>query len=80
MLPDVPTLAEAGIPNHESEFAAGLLVPAGTPADVIELLHRQIARIMMLPAVKERLAMLGLALSGWQSRSHFAHRAKLISH
>jgi tripartite-type tricarboxylate transporter receptor subunit TctC len=57
--PDVPTLTEAGIPNHESEFVSGLLAPAHTPRDVIDLLQRQIARIVSSPEVKERLATAG---------------------
>jgi len=59
ILPDVPTLAEAGIPNHESEFATGALVPAGTSKHVIDLLHGQIARIMTLSETRARLATLG---------------------
>jgi len=57
--PDVPTLAEAGIPDHESEFVSGLLAPANTPKVVIDRLHQQIAKIMAQPDVKERLAKIG---------------------
>ena len=57
--PDVPTLAEAGIPNLDSEFVSGLLAPAKTPTDIIDLLQRQIAGILSLPEVKERLATIG---------------------
>lgn len=49
----------AGIINHESEFATGLLVPAGTPADIIRFLQAQIAQIAALPDVRERLGTLG---------------------
>jgi len=59
MLPDVPTLAEAGIRDHESEFVTGALVPAGTPKDIVDLLHGQIARFMTLPETKARLTTLG---------------------
>jgi tripartite-type tricarboxylate transporter receptor subunit TctC len=58
-LPDVPTLEEAGIPNHEVGYWTGVLVPAGTPKDIIDLLSRQIAKMVLLPDVKERLATLG---------------------
>jgi tripartite-type tricarboxylate transporter receptor subunit TctC len=58
-LPDVPTLAEAGVPNQESEFITGLLAPTGTPRDIIERLYREIARIVAMPDVKERLAAIG---------------------
>jgi tripartite-type tricarboxylate transporter receptor subunit TctC len=57
--PDVPTLAEAGAPNQESEFIAGLLVPAGTSKEIVERLYREVARIVALPDVKERLMAIG---------------------
>jgi tripartite-type tricarboxylate transporter receptor subunit TctC len=55
-LPDVPTAAEAGYPILEGEQWIGVLVPAGTPADIVRLLHRSIVDIVALPDVKERLA------------------------
>jgi tripartite-type tricarboxylate transporter receptor subunit TctC len=58
-LPEVPTLEEAGIPNHEVGFWTGIVVPAGTPNDIVDLLNRQIARIVSLPDVMEQLASLG---------------------
>jgi|RhiMetdeSRZDD1v2_1073273.scaffolds.fasta_scaffold411422_2 tripartite-type tricarboxylate transporter receptor subunit TctC len=57
--PDLPTLAEAGVPDQESEFIQCVLVPAGTPRDVIDKLYREIARIVALPDVRERIAALG---------------------
>ena len=58
-LPDMPTLAEAGAPGQESDIILGVLVPAGTPQDVIDRLHREIVRIVALPDVRERLSALG---------------------
>lgn len=58
-LPDVPTLAEAGIADQESDTLQGVLVPAGTPKEVIDTLHREIVKSVALPDVKERLAGLG---------------------
>jgi tripartite-type tricarboxylate transporter receptor subunit TctC len=58
--PDVPTLAEAGVPNHEVAFWTGILAPAGTPKDIIEILQHQIVRIVSLPDVREHMATLGL--------------------
>jgi tripartite-type tricarboxylate transporter receptor subunit TctC len=55
-LPDVPTAAEAGYPILEGEQWIGVLVPAGTPGDIVQLLHRSIVDIVALPDVKERLA------------------------
>jgi tripartite-type tricarboxylate transporter receptor subunit TctC len=57
--PDVPTLAEAGVPNQESEFIAGLLAPAGTSKEIVERLYREVARIVALPDVKDRLTAIG---------------------
>jgi tripartite-type tricarboxylate transporter receptor subunit TctC len=58
-LPDVPTLAEAGAGDQESDIILGLLVPGGTPQAVIERLHRAIVAIVAMPEVRERLAALG---------------------
>jgi tripartite-type tricarboxylate transporter receptor subunit TctC len=58
-LPDVPTLAEAGLPDQESDTLQGVLVPAGTPKPVIDLLHREILDAMAQPDVKEKMAALG---------------------
>ena len=57
--PDVPTLEEAGIPNHEVGFWDGILLPKATPRDIVELRYRQIGQIMTLPEVRDRLAALG---------------------
>jgi tripartite-type tricarboxylate transporter receptor subunit TctC len=57
--PSIPTLEEAGIPNHEVGFWDGILLPKGTPNDIVELRHRQIGQIMALPDVQDRLAGLG---------------------
>jgi tripartite-type tricarboxylate transporter receptor subunit TctC len=53
--PQIPTLAEAGLPSQESELIIGLVAPAGTPADVIALLAKNIADIIALPDVKATL-------------------------
>lgn len=57
--PDVPTLAEAGVPNQESEFIQALLVPAGTPKEIVNQLSREVARIVHLPEVTQRLRAIG---------------------
>ncbi len=57
--PDVPTTAEAGLPGQESELLIGFVAPAGTPKPVVDLLQKQIARIVALPDVKSRLVTLG---------------------
>jgi tripartite-type tricarboxylate transporter receptor subunit TctC len=57
--PDVPTLTESGIPDQESEFIQAVLVPTGTPKAIIDKLYREIARVVALPEVKQRLAAIG---------------------
>ena len=58
-LPDLPTIAEAGLPGYESVGWFGLMVPAGTPAEIVSRLNREVNRILMLPDVRERLLELG---------------------
>jgi tripartite-type tricarboxylate transporter receptor subunit TctC len=58
-LPDVPTMTEAGYPEVAGESWFVVVVPAGTPGDVIAILQREIARTMQMPDMKERLATLG---------------------
>jgi tripartite-type tricarboxylate transporter receptor subunit TctC len=58
-LPDVPTMPEAGFPEIEGNFWVGLFVPAGTPADIVTLLHREVGNAAALPDVQQRLDALG---------------------
>jgi tripartite-type tricarboxylate transporter receptor subunit TctC len=66
-LADVPTLDELGIKNQEAETMQGVLVPAGTPQPIIDLLQAEIARIVALPDVKDKMLVLGLEPSGMSS-------------
>ncbi len=54
-LPDLPTVASAGVPGYEAVQMLGLLAPAKTPAAVIEKLHQETVRALNKPEVKERL-------------------------
>jgi tripartite-type tricarboxylate transporter receptor subunit TctC len=58
-LPDVPTMAEAGIKEQESETMQGILVPAGTPKDLVKFLNAEIVKVMAMPDVKAKCAQLG---------------------
>jgi tripartite-type tricarboxylate transporter receptor subunit TctC len=58
-LPDVPTMAEAGVPAQESETMQGVFVPAGTPPDIIATLNKEIVNAMQLTDVKAKCADLG---------------------
>ncbi len=59
LMPDIPTMAEQGASNQEADVIVGLLVPAATPRETVELLHREIVKALALPEVRERLAVLG---------------------
>src|SRR5262249_15537084 len=59
--PEIPTMAEPGGRDQESGLTMGVLAPAATPKPIVDLLQRQIARIVALPEVKERLDALGFA-------------------
>jgi len=60
LVPDVPTMREAGVPNFVVTSITGVLAPAGTPADIIDKLNAAILKVLSLPATKERFA--GIAL------------------
>lgn len=64
LLPDVPTLQEAGVSGVELDAWAGMLAPAGTPAPVIKRLHAEITKIVALPDFRERLAALNYEPAG----------------
>ncbi len=55
MFPDVPTVAEAGIPGFDYDQWYGLLVSAKTPRPLINLLNKEVVRILNLPEIKERM-------------------------
>lgn len=59
LFPNLPTIAEAGLPGHEYDQWFGLLAPAKTPRPVVEQLGREVARILQLPDVQERMLGLG---------------------
>jgi tripartite-type tricarboxylate transporter receptor subunit TctC len=59
-LPDVPTLGESGLPDQEADTLQAVLLPAGTPQPIVDLLYREIKAIVALPDIKERFAVLGL--------------------
>jgi tripartite-type tricarboxylate transporter receptor subunit TctC len=58
-IPDVPTFAEEGVKDQEADTLTGIVAPAGTPREIVELLAREIAKSVARPDVRERLAALG---------------------
>jgi tripartite-type tricarboxylate transporter receptor subunit TctC len=63
-LPDVPTVAEAGVPGFEAESWTAVLAPAATPRPVVDRLQREIAAVLRMPAVRERLKGAGVQVVG----------------
>ncbi len=53
-LPDVPTIAEAGVPGYEANNWWGILAPAGTPAAVVKRVHAETATILASPAIQKK--------------------------
>lgn len=62
--PDLPTVAEAGVPGFEATSWHGILVPARTPKEIIRWLNTEIVKILHLPDVQERLSDKGAQLIG----------------
>jgi tripartite-type tricarboxylate transporter receptor subunit TctC len=56
LLPDVPTIAEAGVPGYDVLGHFGIFAPAGTPVAIIDRINKEVATIVEDPKVKERLA------------------------
>lgn len=63
-IPDVPTMSEAGYPAIEGEAWFAAVVPAGTPKDIVALLHREIVKALSHPDVKDHVTKLGFESVG----------------
>jgi tripartite-type tricarboxylate transporter receptor subunit TctC len=59
LMPDLPTSVEAGYPNSDYNFWVGALVPAKTPRDIVERLHREINAAVQSPEISDRIRKLG---------------------
>ncbi|WP_020201907.1 tripartite tricarboxylate transporter substrate binding protein [Cupriavidus sp. WS] len=64
VLPDVPTIAEQGFPKFEAVSWYALMAPAGTPRDVIQQLSHQAGQVLASPALKDKLAVVGMDAAG----------------
>ena len=64
VLPNVPTLAEQGIRDQESDVILGVLAPSTTPKEIVDRLHREIVKIVAQPEMKQRLAAVGFDAVG----------------
>ena len=63
-LPDLPTIAESGVPGYESISWAGVAVPAGTPKEIIARLHAEIVKVLAAPDIRERFLRDGIETVG----------------
>jgi len=63
-LPDVPTVAESGLPGFKVDIFVGLFAPNGTPQIVVDRLHREIAAIVATPEMQEQMDRIGVSPSG----------------
>jgi tripartite-type tricarboxylate transporter receptor subunit TctC len=59
IFPDVPTVAESGLPGYLSESWNGIAAPAGTPKPIVDKLYKAMAKVMAQPKVLETLQTLG---------------------
>jgi tripartite-type tricarboxylate transporter receptor subunit TctC len=59
-MPELPTIAESGVPGYEMALWIGVFAPAGTPRDIAGKLTAEVVRIVALPDVRERLAAMGV--------------------
>jgi len=64
LLPDVPTLAEAGLPGFESTNWQGVIVPAGTPRAIVERLNRDINAVLAIPEQRDSIVANGGEVAG----------------
>ena len=63
-LPDVPTLAESGVPGYEAYVWMGLMAPKGTPAPIVEKLQREVRRALATDEVKKYMETAGIEIVG----------------
>jgi tripartite-type tricarboxylate transporter receptor subunit TctC len=73
VLPEVPTIAESGVPGYDANQWYGVLAPAATPRDIVMKLNAEIVKILARPDVKERLASVGAQPVGDTPEQFAAH-------
>ena len=75
VLPDVPTMAEAGVPGYESATNYTLFAPAKTPADIVARLNRETNAVLQMPDVVDKLTSLGVVITGGSTETAVARTA-----
>jgi len=74
-LPDVPTIAESGLPGFEASSWFGLLAPAGTPREIVLKINGEIARWVATPEAKEKMTAIGANAKGGTPEDFVRHIA-----
>ena len=64
LAPDVPTMQEAGVPGYNSQGAFGLFAPAGTPREIRDKVHADVAEVLKLPDVRKALETRSFVVGG----------------
>ncbi len=73
LLPDLPTLAESGMPGFDAAAWQGIVVPTGTPADIIQKLNAEVNKALAHPDVRARLAAQGAEILGGTTTEYANH-------
>jgi len=78
VLPDLPSVAEGGLPGYDASTWYGMVVPAGTPRPIINRLYRDITAALKVPAINERLASQGSRIVGSSPSEFVAHISREV--
>jgi len=73
LLPDLPTLAEAGISGFEAAAWQGIVVPTGTPNEIVQKLNAEVNKALMHPDIRSRLAAQGADILGGTPAEYAAY-------
>ena len=74
-LPDVPTVAESGVPGYESLSWSGIAVPAGTPRAMIDRLNKDLNAVLAMPEMRQKLSEQGADIIGGPPEAFTKHIA-----
>jgi tripartite-type tricarboxylate transporter receptor subunit TctC len=72
LMPDLPTVAEAGLPEFATDNWYGVFVPAGTPPEIVKRLHAEVLKALAAPDVKQSLLKLGIVTAPSASPAEFS--------
>ena len=78
MLPDLPTISEAGLTGYDSTSWNGIYVPAGTPKEIIDKLNREVRAILESPETRKFFAEQGAEAGGGRSDNRLARRSDAV--